>query len=114
MTGSVPCKALFISPLASYGVTGKTTFKPGIWATSEVQSWECCAPYFDPTETLKTTGILRTFPLIACHFGSWLKTSSPHLPRKSQYMISGITRPPHIAYPIAVHTIEASEIGELN
>ena len=53
-------------------------------------------------------------PLMACHLGSWLNTSSPQQPRKSQYMISGITRPPHMAYPIAVPMMAASAIGALN
>ena len=34
---------------------------------------------------------------MACHLASWLKTSSPARPRKSQYINSTTTRPPLIA-----------------
>ncbi len=84
-------------PFASYGVTGNITFNPGMWASSDDQSWECCAPYLLPTETRSTSGIFSTPADIACHLQTWLKTSSPALPRKSQYMSSGTALPPESA-----------------
>ncbi|MBA7636113.1 hypothetical protein ES703_43728 [subsurface metagenome] len=86
------------------------TFKPGIWATTEVQSWECWAPYLLPTDTLRTRGILSTPADMACHLAIWLKISSPARPMKSQYISSATTRPPLKAYPTAVPTIAPSEI----
>ena len=96
-TGSVPARARLSMPLASYGVAGKYTFRPGMWATMEVQSWECCAPYLEPTETRSTRGMVSTPADMDCHLDTWLKTSSPARPRKSQYISSGTTRPPHMA-----------------
>ncbi len=63
-------------------------------AIREVQSWQCCAPYLLPTDTRSTSGIFSTPADIACHLHTWLKTSSPARPRKSQYMSSGTARPP--------------------
>lgn len=97
MTGSVPLRADCIRPFASYGVAGKTTFRPGMCVHSALQSWECCAPYLLPTLMRTTTGILMAPALMACHLESWLKSSSPARPRKSQYMISATARPPAMA-----------------
>ncbi len=66
-------------------------------ATIEVQSCECWAPYLLPTDTRSTRGIFSTPADIACHLQTWLKTSSPARPRKSQYISSGTARPPHSA-----------------
>ena len=66
-------------------------------AQSEVQSCECWAPYLLPTDTRSTTGIFSTPADMACHFGSWLNSSSPERPMKSQYISSGMARPPHRA-----------------
>ena len=93
-TGSVPRRAEFIRPLASYGVAGKTTFRPGMWAHMLVQSWLCWAPYLEPTETRSTTGIFSRPPDMDCHLASWLKISSPARPMKSQYINSTSGRPP--------------------
>src|SRR5438445_107569 len=35
--------AVFRRPLASYGVDGNTTFKPGIWENQACSDCECCA-----------------------------------------------------------------------
>ena len=94
ITGSVPFRADCMRPLASYGVAGNTTLRPEIWAHIALQSWLCCAPYFEPTLMRSTTGILSIPALMACHLESWLKTSSPARPRKSQYMSSATALPP--------------------
>ena len=81
-------------PFASYGVAGNITCRPGMCATSEDQSCECCAPYFMPTDTRSTSGICSRPADIACHLAIWLKISSPARPMKSQYISSATTRPP--------------------
>jgi len=113
-TGSVPCNAKFNMPLASYAVAGNMTFSPGMCATIEVQSCECCAPYLEPTDTRSTSGISSTPADIACHLDIWLKISSPARPMKSQYISSDTTRPPLSAYPTPAPTIAPSEIEVLN
>ena len=85
-----------------------------MWVMSPVQSCECWAPYFDPTEARRTTGSDRAPADIACHLAIWLKISSPARPMKSAYMSSTRLRPPSIAWPTAAATMAASEIGELN
>ena len=113
-TGSSLASADAINPLASWGVAGYSTLRPGMWATSAVQSCECCAPYLLPTEQRSTTGSFRIPADIACHLAIWLKISSPARPMKSPYISSIRLRPPSIAWPTAVATMAASEIGELN
>ena len=68
-----------------------------MWCTSAVQSCECCAPYFAPTEMRSTTGMVNCPADIACHLESWLKISSPARPMKSAYISSATTRPPSSA-----------------
>ena len=65
-----------------------------MWATIEVQSCECWAPYLVPTDTRSTSGIFSTPADMACHLAIWLKISSPARPMKSQYISSATTRPP--------------------
>ena len=96
MTGSVPLRADSIRPLASQGVAGKQTFRPGMWAHRAVQSWLCWAPYLEPTDTRTTTGIFRMPADMDCHLDSWLKISSPAQPMKSAYISSTTARPPHM------------------
>ena len=99
--------------LASAGVAGASTLRPGIWAQSAVQSCECWAPYLLPTEQRSTTGTRRIPADIECHLAIWLKISSPARPMKSPYISSMRLRPPSSAWPTAVAMIAASEIGEL-
>ena len=47
--------AAAISPLASAGVEGITTFKPGIWADQACRLCECCGPRLPPTPTAVRT-----------------------------------------------------------
>ena len=68
-----------------------------MWATMDVQSCECCAPYFAPTETRSTSGICKTPADMACHLAIWLKISSPARPIKSQYISSATASPPDSA-----------------
>src|SRR5438093_12339596 len=42
-TGLSSRMAVFKSPLASYGVEGSATFRPGTWQNQACSDWQCCA-----------------------------------------------------------------------
>ena len=62
ITGLLSRMADLSRPLASRGVVGITTFRPGTWATHASSIWEWCGPMPISTATLVriTIGMLNT------------------------------------------------------
>src|SRR5664279_1818191 len=59
--------AAFMSPLASYGVAGSATLRPGTWLTQACRLWLCCAADLRVPMVLRTTlGATRRASLMAC------------------------------------------------
>ena len=113
MTGSSSRIAAVSSALASAGVAGATTFRPGTCAyqTSMFCEWvaaSCCPP---PPGVRITMGTETWPPNIACIFAAWLTIWSMASRLKLSVMISTTGRRPSIAAPIAAPTNPSSQIG---
>jgi len=63
-TGLSSRMAVFISPLASYGLDGRATLSPGMWLTQAWSDWECWAAdrRVAPSVVRKTMGTLSLPP----------------------------------------------------
>ena len=63
-TGLSSRMAVFISPLASYGVDGRATLRPGMWLTQACSDCECWAAErrVAPSVVRKTMGTLSLPP----------------------------------------------------
>src|SRR3546814_6932328 len=77
--------ALSSSPLASYGVLGITTLRPGTCANHASSDCECCAPkppMPPPTIMRITIGTCVAAPDMKRCFAAWLKIGSMQTPAK--------------------------------
>ncbi|PKV99881.1 hypothetical protein ATK30_0874 [Amycolatopsis echigonensis] len=112
-TGSSSRIAAASRPLASAGVAGASTFRPGTWAYQTSRFCECvaasCCP--PPPGVRITSGTLTCPPNIERIFAAWLTIWSMASRLKLIVMISTTGRSPSMAAPIAVPTNPSSQIG---
>lgn len=100
-------------PIASAGVLGTTTFKPGMCASQLSRVWEWVAPEPMPPNTAVRTvsGMARRPPDMNRDLAAWLTSWSSAMLTKSMIMTSATGRSPAAAAPTAAPTIAASEMG---
>ncbi|OGK81944.1 MAG: hypothetical protein A2X52_17115 [Candidatus Rokubacteria bacterium GWC2_70_16] len=115
MTG-LSSRMLWISaPLASWGVEGATTLRPGTCMNSACSPWECWAPCPQLLPMMeRTTMGTETEPpdmyrLLAAMFTSWFMASST----KSIRICTWMGRSPASAAPMATPVIPSSQSGVL-
>ena len=101
------------SPLASAGVAGMTTLRPGTCANHASRDCECCAaaPVPEPPGARSTMGTLAAPPSMKWILAAWLTIWSMAWQVKSENWISTIGREPTRAAPTAAPTMPSSEIG---
>src|SRR4029079_19639879 len=100
-------------PLASCGVDGCTTFKPGTWANQASRLWLCCAaaPVPEPPGRRTTIGTVALPPNMKWIFAAWLTICSIASVTKSENCSSSTGFIPVIAAPTAAPAIPSSLIG---
>src|SRR5918994_2015839 len=96
MTGLSPRIAAESRPLASNGVDGIATTRPGMCAKSASRLCECCAPRrTPPPETIRiTSGMLGVPPIMNRSFAAWFMIWSKATPAKSENCSSTTGRSP--------------------
>ncbi len=99
--------------MASAGLAGATTFRPGVPANQPSKLCECWAVSWLPAPLgVRMTIGQRTWPPnIAPTLAAWLMTWSMATSRKLMVMISTTGRSPSIAAPTPAPTKPSSEIG---
>ena len=112
MTGLSDRIAVFSRPLASYGVDGMTTSRPGTWANqaSRLCEW-VAASCPQPAGVRITRGTLAWLPNMEWIFAALLTIWSIATRLKLIVISSATGRRPPIAAPTAVPMIASSAIG---
>ena len=100
-------------PLASAGVDGTTTFRPGTWASHASSDCEWVAPELSPPKTAvrRVSGAPSSPPDMNRALAAWLTSWSSPMLTKSMIISSATGRSPARAVPTAAPTMAASEIG---
>ena len=113
ITGSSSRIADFNKPLASYGLEGTITFKPGVFANQFSKAWEWVAANCpaDAVGPLKTIGQLNWPPDICLIFAALLIIWSIPTREKLKVIYSTIGLFPVMVEPIATPANPSSEIG---
>ena len=112
-TGSSERMALLSSPLASAGVPGRITVRPGIWAyqASSRCEWVAARQPAIPELPRKTIGTANWPPLMYRMLAALLTIWSIATRLKLNVMNSMIGRSPAIAAPMPMPAKPSSEIG---
>ena len=112
-TGSSDRMELLRSPLASAGVEGMTTVRPGTWAyqASSRCEWVAARQPAIPEDPRKTIGTENWPPLMYRMFAALLTIWSIATRLKLKVMNSTIGRSPTIAAPMPIPQKPSSEIG---
>ena len=113
MTGLLSRIADLSRPLASAGVAGATTFRPGMCATQDSQAWECCAASWSaaPFGPRNTIGIGIWPPDSYRIFAAELTIWSSARTAKFHVMNSTTGRRPAMAAPTPIPAKPSSAMG---